>query len=538
MTAVCRVFLLVVVALLAAFFRLHQLDRIPPGLFIDEAQDGLDARAIQRGQRLPVMIDIGEGVKGRSREPMFHYLMAGVFAAFGPTVRSIRLTSAVIGSATVVVFFLVCERFVGLRTAFLAGALLAVCRWHVTFSRIGLRAILVPLWIGLTLLALHALARRRTGWAAIVFGITFGLGFYTYYAYWTVPVALAPLLVLGIWRTRAAHARLAGLGVGAFLVVTAPLIGYAVTKPAYYFTRVLEVTEPLRLAEDRSAVLRDNLQKVLFMMHLRGDWVETYNIAYRPLLDPIMGVAFLVGLFVVLKTIRDDTPVKLGMLLFWLVPLFPAVVSTEVPSGMRALGAVLATCLIAAVGLNVVTELGAQGGQRWRWTAGAVPALALMSCGALNYRAYFIEWGRSEAVARAYTVDVVRFFAYCADLADRHDVYMSPYVYHSPNVRFLNLDRQAPLRLIDGDTAFTAAGADDRDRVFVCEAPGINAVIEKLYPEHETLGNYAVYGAHSGRIVRIAKQRLLASLTAEQRQESAYWVNKMLTDFRERTRKW
>ena len=62
---------------------------MPPGLFIDQAQYGLDAYRISRGETFPVFV---EGpTKERGREPLFMYLMAGIFLVAGPTPVAIKL---------------------------------------------------------------------------------------------------------------------------------------------------------------------------------------------------------------------------------------------------------------------------------------------------------------------------------------------------------------------------------------------------------------------------------------------------------------
>jgi 4-amino-4-deoxy-L-arabinose transferase-like glycosyltransferase len=126
---------------------------------------------------------------------MLHYLMAGVFGLSGPTVQSIRLTVALVGITTVALFFWLGVRLFGLHVAFVAALLLAVSRWHVTMSRVGVRAVLVPLLIIVVLLAFQHLVRRRTSTAALLFGAALGAGFYTYPAFWIIPGALLIVLL-------------------------------------------------------------------------------------------------------------------------------------------------------------------------------------------------------------------------------------------------------------------------------------------------------------------------------------------------------
>ena len=72
-----HVAILVVIMVVAAGLRLHRLADFPPGLFIDQAQYGLDAYRISQGETFPVFVEGPGGNKERGREPLFMYLMAG-----------------------------------------------------------------------------------------------------------------------------------------------------------------------------------------------------------------------------------------------------------------------------------------------------------------------------------------------------------------------------------------------------------------------------------------------------------------------------
>jgi hypothetical protein len=523
-----RALLCVVVTLVAAFFRLHALDTIPPGLYVDEATNGLDASAIQRGERWPLYIEAE--VKWQSQEALYHYMMAGVFRLFGTTVTAIRLTSAVVGIATVFGFSILCGTLCGWRVGFLAASLLAVCRWHVTFSRIGFRGILVPLWIVLVLVAMYALCTRRTPGTAVVFGAMLALGFQTYPAYWIVPVPCLVVLGILLWARDAEHApvppgdgrgraaakplTLAAWCGAAFLAAASPLIGYAMAKPEYYFARAASIATPAQAPANRATLLLDNFQKSLFMLHLRGDANPRHNIPGRPLLDPITGLGFLAGLGVVVTTLGTDTPLTVGLLLFWLLLLLPAAVSGDAPHALRAIGAIPAVCLISALGLARAADLLSRGRVAVSWAIG----LALVAgAAALNYQAYFREWARRPDVAAAFSADVGRLFGHVADLAETNDLYACPYVYDAPQIRFLNLQRRAPLHRLEDATAFVATAGQARDRVLACELPAVNAFIEALYPRAELVGRYAAASGHMGQVYRVPRTQLRSSLTDDQR---------------------
>lgn len=507
---------------LATFFRLHQLDTLPPGLFGDEAANGLQAAAILQGERLPIYIE--EPTKWGSREPMYHYLMAGVFAVFGISAMAVRLTSALIGMATVPLFYAVCRLVWGPRVALLAGALLAVMRWHVGVSRIGLRAVLAPLWVVLTLLALSTLLRHRTRRAAIALGIALGLGFYTYPAYWVVPPALLILLAAAVRRAglHAVHhiLPLAALALGTALVVAAPLIRYAIAKPDYFFARAARTATMSGNVSAGGASLRDNVQKVLFMLHLRGDANARHNLPNRPMLDPVTGGLFLLGLAELARRSAgregesgEETGIaRVGALVFWLLPLLPSALSDSAPHALRAAGAIPAVCLISALGLAALMRLT---GSRRTLAVGPATA-ALVAVSAFNYHAYFRQWGSSPAVAASFNADAVRFFGYCAGLAVANDLYASPRVSGAPQIRFLNLARHEAWHALD-EGALVASGGAARDRVYASEAPALNALIEELYPHAELLGKYTWEGHRTGRIYRVRAADLKASLDERQR---------------------
>ena len=52
--------LLLTITLLAVFLRLYRLDALPPGLYHDEAYNGLDALALLRGDDRPLFFEVWE----------------------------------------------------------------------------------------------------------------------------------------------------------------------------------------------------------------------------------------------------------------------------------------------------------------------------------------------------------------------------------------------------------------------------------------------------------------------------------------------
>ena len=87
--------------LIAFFFRVWQLNDVPPGLHHDEVIIGQVAKDILRGH-FGIYFTAGYG-----HEPLYHYVVAGMFGAIGANAFVLRLTSAFIamlGLATTYVF--------------------------------------------------------------------------------------------------------------------------------------------------------------------------------------------------------------------------------------------------------------------------------------------------------------------------------------------------------------------------------------------------------------------------------------------------
>ena len=87
---------LIGVMLVAAGLRLWKLNVLPPGLYHDEAINGVDARMVLSGAGLPLYFAANNG-----REPLFIYLQMVSAAILGANPYALRLVSALIGILTV-----------------------------------------------------------------------------------------------------------------------------------------------------------------------------------------------------------------------------------------------------------------------------------------------------------------------------------------------------------------------------------------------------------------------------------------------------
>ena len=467
---------LLLVTLLAALLRFSLLTEIPPGLHFDEGFQGVSARAVIESRTPQIFFegDMGE-------EPIAIHLVALAITLLGPAPWVIRLPSAIIGTLTVplawwlgrelMILAGVCSqrkaakarRFggralpdprtgttkleaqvVGLGTALV----LALLYWHVTFSRIGMEPILVPLFATLAFAALLRglnldLQQKSAYLSFALAGLALGCSLYTYKAGYFVPavavffVGYAVIAERGFlrlhWRGLLTMALVSAL-------VAAPLLIYFATHPGNFLQRPVSVLQgwtdgtpsspALEAEESLGRAVVHNLPRVLGMFFWRGDANPRSNLPGRPALDPFLAILFLAGLVQAMAGFRR---IAFALAPIWLgVMILPTLLTDYAPHFGRSIGATPALALLCALGGWYL--LFGIGGSPWlqsrfpkaRLLLTGVLAVGLAFSGASAARTYFGVWGRSPDLFYAYDKGLSLLSDYMNDLPGGQDVYLTP----------------------------------------------------------------------------------------------------------------
>ena len=367
--------LLAAITLLAALLRLVALDRLPPGLYHDEAYNGLDALGVLRGET-PLFFAANNG-----REPLFIYLAALGVGLLGPSPGALRVVSAVLGILTVPATYGLGRALFGRRVALLAAALVATTVWTLNLSRVALRAVAAPPLAALALALLwRGLERRRWG-LLIAGGAAYGALMYTYLAARVSVVALAAwFLYLAIWHRR----RLWGRGVLVFslaaLAVAAPL-GVHLLARGELFGRAGQVSvfSPAISGGDPWGTLARHAARTALGFFWRGDFIARHNVPLRPVFDPLTAVAFLAGAVLAIRSARRSPAHALTLI--WVgTMLLPTVFAEDAPHMLRASGVLPVLLFLPALGLDALYARLAPLGSRW--LAPAAVAVVLVVGGA------------------------------------------------------------------------------------------------------------------------------------------------------------
>ena len=382
---------------LAGALRIIHLAGMPPGLYHDEAINGLDALRVLRGS-YPVYFPANHG-----REPLFLYLVAVAVKAVGRTPGAVRLPAAVCGTLTIPVTYWMTRAWFKRSTALLSAAIMATMLWHVHLSRTGFRAVTLPLMVGSFLAVIgHALrSQRPLTWA--VAGALYGLSFYSYVAVRFTPV---PLLGLGVYLLCIRRGRDLWPGVlcfaGGALLCLLPLAIYTLGHWHVVMGRPSQVSI-INPAVNGGAFWRtlwSHVVRTMGMFFVRGDTIARHNVPGRPVFTVPLGAAMVLG------TARAGVRARGGdagsaLVLVWLAGmLVPTVAAADAPHFLRAVGILPVLAILPALGIETLLDAHVQKG--YRVYPAILIALALAYGLGSTVRDYFVDYAQSADTRYAF----------------------------------------------------------------------------------------------------------------------------------------
>lgn len=356
----------IVLITLAAFgLRIWQLSSIPPGWRDDELINSLVISQKALDGQFAVYYPDASG-----HESLYHLFNAAMLFIFGPGTAGIRLLSAILGTLTVPLTYLVANRLFGWKVGLVASAALAFSFWSLMYSRIGIRHISLPVFmLGTFYFFLAGLGfggratlqngddnSRRSTQFLVLAGLFMGIGFYTYFASRGVPAILLGAIVY-IWLFYRASLRTRRKGLllmaGVALFMAIPL-AITLTQQPESEGRVVELAVPL--VEARAGnfqPLVQHVKRTLNMFHSDGDEEWLYNIPGRPIFGPLTAAFFWIGVAIAawyalkpilraFSSLAGKTPKPVPtpgyeiagafLLIWWLVGISPAFVSVPAAS--------------------------------------------------------------------------------------------------------------------------------------------------------------------------------------------------------------
>jgi len=275
-------FFLLIIFLLGTFLRFWQLSEYPVHLTIDEVAIGYNSFSLLKTARdeHDAFLPLAFKSTGDWKPPVVFYLDVPSILIFGMNEFGVRFPTALIGSLTPLLGFLIVRKLMkNDLLAILTAFSLAISPWHIQFSRISHDSVLGLFFVLLgTWLFLVAVPKR--GKLLPLSAISFVLSMYSCHA----ERIFTPLFVLGlliVYRkevfTLKKHASLA-LILGVLLVLPLGLMMFGPegrTRPLMTFiSQDIEISRDLHQAGERLSLVENILDNNFLI--LGNFWLKRY----------------------------------------------------------------------------------------------------------------------------------------------------------------------------------------------------------------------------------------------------------------------
>lgn len=518
-----RVAVLFVVLIVATVLRTWRLEQLPPGLYHDEAYNGLDALSLTQGRIFPQFYEgwelyaaeahddrpaqesrwpvFFEGNYGR--EPLHIYLMAAAIELLGVRVLSIRVVPALAGILGVLTTYLAARELgrrndtpevagdqqslfekVLLDPPPIAALALAILFPAVHFSRFGIRAMLfVPLatltvtffWRGINKARAVEAGETKRKSAVLEFalaGVLLGLSLYSYAAARLFPLVFVGFVPYWFWRDRHAigrHWRHIAIMAGVAFLTALPLLLFFVRYPYYFIFRIAYVANKGKgVVEGRPWLTwLSNLGRVAGGLFVKGETHLRHNLPGRPFMDPIQSGLFIMGAVV---TIRQRARLAWVFLWIWfVVMLLPSILSGDAPHFGRLIG--IAPVLAIFIGLGFVGLVNSIAKRLPGHKSLVIGMLGLLLLASAVWTTadYFGRYAKQPDLRDAFYEPDWELGSYLAEYPDDTNLYLTP---SQEELATLYYALGAPERLTNytGSAGIVPAGFPGQPRLYAVRA--------------------------------------------------------------------
>jgi len=443
--------LLLIILAIAAFFRFWNLDSIPPGLYPDEAINGNDALTSLETGNYKLFYPENNG-----REGLFIWLLSLSFKVLGVSIIALRVVPAIFGVLTVLGLYFLTKILLekinrnAKLIALLSSFLLAVSFWHVNFSRIGFRAILVPFFLVFGFYFLNKAFQERKAFYSAISGIFLGLGFYTYISYrFIIFLFLLDIIVWWFFFKKEQYnkirvcpfvkaIRIQFIKITVFciiitFIVALPLGIYFLKNSQDFFGRASGVS----VFSQKNSVyeLGKSLVFHLGMFNIYGDANWRHNFSGSPQLLWPVGILFLLGfifsikdLIIGLKNKNNYKIIAFSFLMGWfLFFLFPGVLSYEgIPHTIRVIGVIPPVYIFSGIGgfwiIDLIRKFFKSKKQIIFFFILII--IFLLAITYAQFTKYFYLWGKAKETEGAFSKNYVEIGKYINNLPSDKNIYI------------------------------------------------------------------------------------------------------------------
>ncbi len=390
--------LLFTVVCLALILRIYSLSTVPPHPSLDEVSIGYNAYSILKtgadeyGNKLPVLLRAYDDY----RPALYVYLVIPFIKIFGLNVLSVRLPSVILSVISVfVTFFLTREllkkvknrKYILFWIPLSSAFFLAISPWHIYVSRLGheVNASLSFLILGIYffLYFVNSVSEKKTNffgrYSILISSIFFALSFSSYQSTKVVVPAIVIMLTVLYLKYLLIEKRLIILAAILGLIISLPILVSSLNPEAlirYKGTNVF-TSNPKLLEQSSKKLLEEknrgnlvgqvlNNRRVVYLDIFSQAYFSHFTIDFLfgnsgddPFKAPNSGLLYffeipllIMGLFFLRQYVKRS----IFLILWILVAIIPAAITTGYPHAMRAFSIIPTPQIIGAVGLFVLVE--------------------------------------------------------------------------------------------------------------------------------------------------------------------------------------
>jgi 4-amino-4-deoxy-L-arabinose transferase-like glycosyltransferase len=409
--------LLFLIIALGFFLRIYNIEHAPPGVYPDEAVNGEDALTANDSGHYQWFYPANQG-----REGLFINLQAMSLKYLGTNVLALKLPSIIIGTLTILGIFLLASELFSARVGLLSAFLTSVGFWHLNFSRIGFRAIMLPFILSFAFYFLWKGLRTKKWTAFAAGGFVFGLGLHTYIAFRIAPAILV-ITLISLVISRPNFLKEYWKKILIFIVFTsisaAPMLWTLyIAHPEYAESRSgsISIFSPQVNQGNLAGTFLKSFGLSLAKYNFVGDMNWRHNYPPYPVLDLLTGTAFLFGLIysvlTALQFFRRRLLEKIGnpqmdvfvfLLAWFFIMLAPEFLTAEGnPHALRAIGTIPVVFIFSGLAFDWILDKNQKNGWLLKKVYFFLIVAMLFSIGLFNSLKYHIFWAGKIDTARSF----------------------------------------------------------------------------------------------------------------------------------------
>lgn len=403
------------ILIIGAFIRFVNLTCLPPGIYPDEAMNTTDGLLTAEAGGWKWFYENNQG-----REGLYINILGYLLHWFGPSLWIVRFFPALMGALTLPAVYWLGVRLIGTFGGLIALSLTAFSYWHLNFSRIGFRALLMTFLLTWTFAFLiegffRLISKERKTFPYLFFivsGLLLGLSLHTYIAVRIVPAVIIVLWVASLiffWKFRGSILK-GGLVFAFFACLSAAPMLWDFYKSPYHFTgrtSNVSVMQSPQMLKDLTKSISLTLASFLFY----GDQNWRHNYPYLPLTLPFWGIILLWGVLQGVYYFLKNAFLKIFsskgkesylwayfswifLIAWWLFFLLPSVMTNEgLPHALRSIGSLVPTYLLIGYMVERLSKT--------EFIRKIFIVLTILTA-IINVSAYFFLWGKSPSAYSAF----------------------------------------------------------------------------------------------------------------------------------------